>query len=140
MLQIELGFLMVGHTHEDIDQSFSCVSRYLRKHNALTIPGKFIDLNNHCYTTCSMLLYVFSALEAACKAANHTTRKTMTLHYIVDFKKWLAPHIEEVHGHTNPHIFLFKKNASGKSVMYYKNWTHDDYQPKDGVKLLKARI
>lgn len=30
---------MVGHTHEDIDQSFSCLSRFLRKHDALTIPG-----------------------------------------------------------------------------------------------------
>lgn len=37
--KIELGFLMVGHTHEDIDQSFSCLSRYLRKHDALTMPG-----------------------------------------------------------------------------------------------------
>ncbi len=37
--KIELGFLMVGHTHEDIDQTFSCVSRYLKKHDALTIPG-----------------------------------------------------------------------------------------------------
>lgn len=85
-----------------------------------------------------MLQYI--ALEAACKAANHTSRKTMTLNYIVDFKKWIAPHIEEVHGHTNPHIFLFKRNALGKSVMYYKNWTHDDFQPKDGVKLLKVNI
>jgi hypothetical protein len=30
MLQIEMGFLMVGHTHEDIDQSFSCLLRLLR--------------------------------------------------------------------------------------------------------------
>lgn len=27
--QIELGFLMVGHTHEDIDQFFSKFSQYL---------------------------------------------------------------------------------------------------------------
>ena len=30
---------MVGHTHEDIDQHFSCLSRYLRKHSAVTIEG-----------------------------------------------------------------------------------------------------
>ena len=40
LLQIELSFLMVGHTHEDIDQSFSCLSRYLRKHDALTVSGE----------------------------------------------------------------------------------------------------
>lgn len=39
LTQIELGFLMVGHTHEDIDQHFSCLSRYLRKHSALTLEG-----------------------------------------------------------------------------------------------------
>ena len=30
---------MVGHTHEDIDQSFSCLSRLLRKVDALTVAG-----------------------------------------------------------------------------------------------------
>lgn len=39
VLQIEMGFLMVGHTHEDIDQSFSCLSRLLRKVDSLTVTG-----------------------------------------------------------------------------------------------------
>ena len=38
-LQIELGFLMVGHTHEDVDQTFSCLSRYLKKNSAVTLEG-----------------------------------------------------------------------------------------------------
>ena len=38
-LQIKIGFLPVGHTHEDIDQLFSRVSRLLKHRNALTIPG-----------------------------------------------------------------------------------------------------
>ena len=33
---------MVGHTHDNIDQTFSCLSRYLRKHDAATMPGKYI--------------------------------------------------------------------------------------------------
>ena len=32
--QIKISFLMVGHTHEDIDQMFSCISRRLSKNNA----------------------------------------------------------------------------------------------------------
>jgi len=40
LLQIEMGFLMVGHTHEDIDQSFSCLSRHLQKNDALTSEGE----------------------------------------------------------------------------------------------------
>lgn len=37
--EIQLGFLMVGHTHEDIDQLFSCVSRHLNRHSAYKLPG-----------------------------------------------------------------------------------------------------
>ena len=36
---IELGFLMMGHTHESIDALFGNLGKWLRKHNALTIPG-----------------------------------------------------------------------------------------------------
>ncbi len=38
-IKIELGFLMVGHTHEDIDALFGRISMWLRKHDALTVPG-----------------------------------------------------------------------------------------------------
>ena len=30
---------MVGHTHEDIDALFGHISIWLRKHDALTLPG-----------------------------------------------------------------------------------------------------
>ena len=52
-MQTELGFLMVGHTHEDIDQSFSSLSRYLRKHDALNMPGYIIIVKQEIQTvTC----------------------------------------------------------------------------------------
>ena len=38
--QIYLSFLMVGHTHEDIDQVFSRVSSYLKKNSAYTVGGR----------------------------------------------------------------------------------------------------
>ena len=41
--QIELGFLMVGHTHEDIDQFFSKFSQYLKNNSAHTLPGILIS-------------------------------------------------------------------------------------------------
>jgi hypothetical protein len=37
---IEVGFLIVGHTHEDIDQRFSVLSRYLKNNEALS-PSAF---------------------------------------------------------------------------------------------------
>ena len=30
---------MVGHTHEDVDQSFSLLSKYLHKHSAESMEG-----------------------------------------------------------------------------------------------------
>lgn len=30
---------MVGHTHEDVDQSFSLLSRYLHKNSAVSMEG-----------------------------------------------------------------------------------------------------
>ncbi|KAJ8018150.1 hypothetical protein HOLleu_44019 [Holothuria leucospilota] len=37
LLPAYIHFLPVGHTHEDIDQMFSCVARQLRCHNAFTL-------------------------------------------------------------------------------------------------------
>ena len=36
---MQVGFLMVGHTHEDIDQYFSKLSQYLKYNSAHTLPG-----------------------------------------------------------------------------------------------------
>lgn len=41
-LQVKFGFLPVGHTHEDIDQLFSCISRRLKHRSALTVEGKIV--------------------------------------------------------------------------------------------------
>ena len=90
---------MVGHTHEDIDQTFSCVSRYLRKNDDLTVPGE--------------------------------------LHSFL-FKTWLSPCLEEIHGHTVPHVFLFRRGLSGKSLMFYTNWSHDQWEPLNGLKPLNV--
>jgi hypothetical protein len=35
--KVEVTFLPVGHTHEDIDQLFSVFSAYFKCHNAITI-------------------------------------------------------------------------------------------------------
>ena len=40
--EVEVSFLPVGHTHEDIDQAFSTTSSRLRNHNAITL----VDIQN----------------------------------------------------------------------------------------------
>ena len=36
---VEVGFLPVGHTHEDIDQSFSVLSQHLKKTDAFSFEA-----------------------------------------------------------------------------------------------------
>lgn len=37
--EVHISFLLVGHTHEDIDQMFSVIARYLNKHDAPTLSA-----------------------------------------------------------------------------------------------------
>ena len=41
MIQIKVNFLLVGHTHKDVNQMFSKISTQLRKTGAETQSGKF---------------------------------------------------------------------------------------------------
>ncbi len=77
-------------------------------------------------------------MEACCKASNRSVRATATLQYVFDVKSWLTPQLEEIHGHTVPHVFLFRRNAEGKAVMFTKHWSHQEWEPQEGLKLLKV--
>mgnify|MGYP001568344885 CR=1 FL=1 len=46
--EVELSFLPVGHTHEDVDQMFSKFSAYFRGHNCLTINQMKEGLKKSC--------------------------------------------------------------------------------------------
>ncbi len=41
---IEVSFLPIGHTHEDIDQAFSTTSNRLRQRDAITLPDMLCEL------------------------------------------------------------------------------------------------
>lgn len=97
---------MVGHTHEDIDQSFSCLSRFLRKHDALTIPGIYkIDVYDVEVLLSAPKFVLLLEMEASCKASNQAVRGTEVFQYMFDIKSWISPFLEDIHGHTVPHIF-----------------------------------
>jgi len=46
---------MVGHTHEDIDQMFSCISSYLRRNSIHDLQGNSVETKflvtakDHCW-------------------------------------------------------------------------------------------
>ena len=35
---------MVGHTHEDVDALFGNISKWLKRNDALTVPGNFLSI------------------------------------------------------------------------------------------------
>ena len=101
--KIKVSFLMVGHTHEDVDQMFSRFSTYLRRTDAFAMD----DLT--------------SAFEKS-----YTPMPTaILLENVPDFCRWLHPQIDDMCFHSKPHVFKFTRDKFGKAVMVIKKWSTD---------------
>uniref|UniRef100_A0A7M5X9T5 DUF7869 domain-containing protein n=2 Tax=Clytia hemisphaerica TaxID=252671 RepID=A0A7M5X9T5_9CNID len=98
--KVRLSFLMVGHTHEDIDQTFSNISGSLKTNDAKTMSS------------------LVKVIEGTFKR-----KPTVVVNeHMDDYKTMLGPHIFEPSGHTGPHAFKFEwKNE--KVVMSSKEWS-----------------
>ena len=46
---------------------------------------------------------------------------------IHDVKRRITPHLNELHGHRDPHCFKFVCNKDDKCIMFYRNWTSDPW-------------
>ncbi|XP_076106142.1 uncharacterized protein LOC143074678 [Mytilus galloprovincialis] len=96
--KIKLSFLMVGHTHEDVDQLFSRVSTKLCQENAPTLPE----------------------LHARIREASTPSPIVSHLNSIFNFKEKLI-NLNRCDGIKAPHIFKFVKD--GPIVkMSIKDW------------------
>lgn len=62
------------------------------------------------------------------------------LDVMFDVKAWLDPVLLSLNNHSYPHIFKFVRDSIGKARMFYKNWDHNEWSPKDsaGIMLLKV--
>ena len=56
---------------------------------------------------------------------------------VYDVRSWIGPHIDDLHGHSQPHCFRFSLDESGTAVMHYRNWTTDAWS-KEGIQILKV--
>ena len=63
---------------------------------------------------------------------------TVLLESSHDVRSWLAPYIEDIHGHNQPHCFRFTLNEDQQAVMHYKNWSHDGWS-EEGIVLLTVK-
>jgi hypothetical protein len=100
-LTVNLFFLMVGHTHEDVDQMFGVVLSLVLQRHKFQTPEEFLVL-------------LRQELSERCLAQGHQLI-TETLTAIRDFKDWMRPmdiKLEDAFktrgGVETPHAFTFK--------------------------------
>ena len=109
--KVKTSFLHVGHTHEDIDQQFSMVSKYLKKRTVWS-PQELL-----------------AAVKASLTPTVHESEQKMQRCMLVDMydrnwdvEKWLAPHIDTRFAQYRKecHVFRFVLYQNGHTYMHYK--------------------
>ena len=122
--EVYVNFMIIGHTHDDIDALFGRWSMALKKESFSTIP---------------LLMKSFMDVEAVPKIP-------YLIEEVPDFKKSIEDVIavgeHALLGHTKAEQFKFYVDASGCPVMKYKLLcTDDDWLPQDGgIKLWKDNL
>ena len=119
--EVYVNFMLVGHTHDDIDALFGRWSMALRKESFPTIP---------------LLMKSFMKNETV-STISHLIQE------VPDFKKFIADWIldgeESLMGHTKVHQFKLYMNSTETPVLKYKIYCHDEeWLPKgegNGIKL-----
>ena len=121
--KVKVNFLLVGHTHDHIDQMFSTFSRQLSRQDAFTLPKLF---------------------DVICDA--YTPRpKVLHLKEIYDFKRYIsdggvgnAKVLAQLNNISFNHIFMIKKNEiSGSTLLYAKQYSSStNWEPEGGCQLL----
>ena len=104
VFQIKLCFPLVGHTHEDIDQMFSCFTRRLAKQDAHTL----VDLSN--------------VMESS-----YTPRIS-----VKPLKDWMDEVCNDMSGHVFQHQFKIVRNKEGKAEVFYKKWSSSEKRLPEG--------
>ena len=123
--KIKMCFLPVGHTHEDIDQGFSCIARHLRHVNA--------------YTFAQLVKCVQDSFKKENKPPN-----VFQIGQTFDWKSFVeSPEVKAMSSWTDNHIYRFSWNPYHNQVqMHYKKWdkspAYFGYHPNTYVKSFKA--
>ena len=113
--KVKISFLLVGHTHENIDQFFSRLSCALRCQRAMTLP-QLIEVAANCWTK---------------NPVSHIETE------MIDFKSWLdTMEPEPVYNIKKQQVFTVKRNSEGKVVMRAKRYSNSAFYGED-IELLK---
>ena len=67
--------------------------------------------------------------------------KAVLIKEIYDVRSWIATHLNDLHGHSQPHCFKFVLNRNGKALMFNRNWSSSQWcSEKDASIVLKVYI
>ncbi|VDI54065.1 Hypothetical predicted protein [Mytilus galloprovincialis] len=100
--EVFVNFLMVGHTHEDIDQRFSLISRRLKRKPTRSIPEFAEEVQQ-------------SMDKISVKGVNK----------VYDVREWLTPFMAIIGGHSEPHSFWIFEKKPGHVALKFKAWPKD---------------
>jgi hypothetical protein len=118
---IVCSFLIVGHTHEDIDQIFSVITSYMKGKVYLTFADFDETLRNAYHSS--------SPTETDNNRAGNNVyvRRTKT---IGDYAGWVEPHLDDkFEGHSRPLCFVFQAQQMGTTrscVLKYRSFSVSD--------------
>ena len=123
-LQVELSFLMVGHTHEAVDRYFSFINKCLTEYGD-SITGK------------EMLERIRNYLKTG------EVLETEELEYVADWTKWMKGCDDIIHDHTGKGSALhwkFERDVPGGPVLLRQKHLVSDqlWIPKDGLAVIKS--
>ena len=116
--EIQVSFMVVGHTHDDVDASFGRWSMKLREKDYPTIPllmKSYMDLDDE--------PFIPGLIEE-----------------VPDFKSFIIGFIsdDDLIGHSKGRQFRFYRDATGWPLMQFKlRCTDPQWRPEQGIKLWK---
>ena len=106
-----MSFLMIGHTHEDIDACFSKVSYRIRGKNIGTLPELMAEVWE-------------------CMQEMHMVPTLIT--EVASYKAYLKRHnVKPIVGQSFPVAFLFSMK-NNRPIYQWKETIHDPWIPEDG--------
>lgn len=97
---------MVGHTHEDIDQFFSCIARLLNKCKVFTLS---------------------QLLEKVKQANKKDNVEAEILENVINIREWIDDFIPDLHGHLKSYQFKFVADGEGVKFSYKKRATSAEW-------------
>ena len=124
--KVYVNFMLVGHTHDDINALFGCWSMALRRESFPTIP---------------LLMKSFMKNETV-PTIPHLIQEVPNLKkFIAD---WILDGEESLMGHTKVHQFKFYVDSTGTLVLKYKIYCYDEEWllkgEGNGIKLWKEDL